>query len=62
MIVATSFYYEKFSVENFFSKCDQILSFLWIGLHLLNTPLMEKVICCAVLEHPDFILFQLDYK
>ena len=37
----------KFSVEDFFSKCDQI-SFLRIWSHLLKKSLMENFIFCAV--------------
>ena len=32
----------KFSIKDFFSKCDQIRSFLWIWSHLLKKSLMEK--------------------
>ena len=39
----------KISIEDFFSKCDQIRSFLWIRLHLLKKSLMENFIFCAVL-------------
>ena len=39
----------KFSIMNFFSKCDQILSFLRIWSHLLEKSLMENFIFCAVL-------------
>ena len=38
----------KFSVKDFFSKCDQIRSFLRIWLHLLKKSLMEKLIFCTV--------------
>ena len=38
----------KFSIMNFFSKCDQILSFLRIWSHLLKKFLMENFIFCAV--------------
>ena len=38
----------KFSIKDFFSKCDQILSFLRIWSHLLNKFLMENFILCAV--------------
>ena len=38
----------KFSIKDFFSKCDQIRSFLWIWLHLLKKSLMENFIFCAV--------------
>ena len=38
----------KFSMNNFFSKCDQIHSFLRIWSHLPKNCLMEKLIFCAV--------------
>ena len=38
----------KFSIKDFFSKCDQIRSFLQIWSHLLKKSLMEIVIFCAV--------------
>ena len=38
----------KFSIEDFFSKCDQISSFLWIWTHLLKKPSMESFNFCAV--------------
>ena len=34
----------KFSINNFYSKCDQIRSSLRIGPHLLNKFLMENFI------------------
>ena len=34
----------KFSIKDFFSKCDQIHSFLRIWSHLLKRSLMENVI------------------
>ena len=34
----------KFSIKDFFSKCDQILSFLRIWSHLLKKSLMENLI------------------
>ena len=34
----------KFSIKDFFSKCDQIHSFLWIWSHLLKKSLMENFI------------------
>ena len=40
----------KFSIDDFFSKCDQIRSFLRIGSHLLKKSLMENFIFCAVLS------------
>ena len=38
----------KFSIKDFFSKCDQICSFLRIWSHLLKKSLMEDFIFCAV--------------
>ena len=35
----------NFSIKNFFSKCDQIRSFLWIWSHLLKKFLMENFNC-----------------
>ena len=38
----------KFSIKDFFSKCDEIHSFLRIGSRLLRKSLRENVIFCAV--------------
>ena len=38
----------KFSIKDFFSKCDQIRSFLRIWSNLLKKSLMENLIFCAV--------------
>ena len=38
----------KFSIKNFFSKCDQIHRKLRIWSHLLEKSLMENFIFCAV--------------
>ena len=38
----------KFSINNFFSKCDQIHSFQQFWSHLLKKYLMENFIFCAV--------------
>ena len=38
----------KFSIKDFFSKCDQIRSFLRIWSRLLEKSLMESFIFCAV--------------
>ena len=38
----------KFSIKDFFTKCGQTRSFLWIWSHLLNTSLMENFIFFAV--------------
>ena len=39
----------KFFIKDFFSKCDQIRSFLRIWSHLLKKSLMDKFIFCAVI-------------
>ena len=38
----------KLSIKDFFSKCDQIRSFLQIWSHLLKKSLMENFIFCVV--------------
>ena len=38
----------KFSLRDFFSRCDQIRNFLRIWSHLLMKPLMENFIFCIV--------------
>ena len=38
----------KFSIKDFFSKCDQIRSFLRIWSHLLKKSSIENFIFCAV--------------
>ena len=38
----------KFSIKDFFRKCDQIRMKLWIWSHLLNKSFMENFIFCAV--------------
>ena len=43
----------KFSVKDFFSKCDQMRSFLRIWSLLLKKSLMENFIFCAVLAILD---------
>ena len=39
----------KFSIKDFFSKCDQIRSFLRIWSHLQKKSLMKNFIFCAVM-------------
>ena len=39
----------KFSMKNFFSKCDQIRRKLRIWSHLLKNVLMESFIICAII-------------
>ena len=43
----------KFSIKDFFSKCDQIRRELQIWSHLLKKSLMENFISCAVLVTGD---------
>ena len=38
----------KFFIKDFFSKCDQIRSFLWIWSHLLKKSLMKSFMFCAL--------------
>ena len=38
----------KFSIKDFFSKCDQIHRKRWIWSDLLKKSLMENLIFCAV--------------
>ena len=40
----------KFFIKDFFSKCDQIRSFLRIWSHLLKKSLAENFIFCAVIH------------
>ena len=40
----------KYSIKDFFSKCDQTRSFLRIWSHLLEKSLMENFIFCAVVK------------
>ena len=37
----------KFSIKDFFDKCDQVCSFMWIWSHLLKKSLMENFFFCA---------------
>ena len=38
----------KFSIKDFFSKCEQIRRKLWVWSHLLKKSLLENLIFCAV--------------
>ena len=40
----------RFSMKDFFSKCDQIRRKLWIWSHLMKKSLMKNFIFCAVLK------------
>ena len=46
----------KFSIKDFFSKCDQIRRKLRILSHLLKKSLMENFIFCAVFMSQDELL------
>ena len=50
-------YCKKFSTNDFFSKCDQICSFLRIWSYLLKKSLIANVIFCAVLIENTFIQY-----
>ena len=51
----------KFSIKDFFSKCDQIRSFLRIWSHLLKKSLMENFIFRAVRPPlPHFLIQNYD--
>ena len=47
----------KFSIKDFFSKCDQIHSFLRIWSHLLKKSLMENFIFCVVVSTSNEKIF-----
>ena len=47
----------KFSIKYFFSKCDQIHSFLWIWSHLLKKPLIENFLCSVMKAYVMKVLF-----
>ena len=46
----------KFFIEDFFSNCEQICSFLRIWAHLLKKSSMENFIFCAVIFAKLFII------
>ena len=48
----------KFSITDFFSKCDQIRSLLRIWSHLPKKYLMENFILCAVFLNNQSFIFQ----
>ena len=48
----------KFSFKDFFSKRDQIRSFLRIWSHLLKKSLIENFILCAVILSESWQLVQ----
>ena len=53
----------KFSIKDFFSKCDQIRWKLWIWSHLLKKFLIENFVFCAVnVTHSDFARERRNYS
>ena len=46
----------QFSIKDFFSKCDQICSFLRIWSHLLKKSLMENFNDGYIIKHPFIFL------
>ena len=51
----------KFSIKDFFSKCDQIRSFLHIWSYLLKN-LMENFTFCAVRDFDLFLFSEFFWK
>ena len=49
----------KFSIKDFFSKSDQIRSFLWVWSHLLKKSLMENARCRIILFLSVFCFCQI---
>ena len=54
IIITTLHKKSSFPLRIFFSKCNQIRSFLRIWLHLLKKSLIENFIFCAVGDFPYF--------
>ena len=51
----------KFSIKDFFRKCDQICRTLGIWSHLLDKSLMEKFIfLCSDFLQPDFLIHKIN--
>ena len=49
-------------MKDFFSKCDQVRSFLWIWSHLLRKSLMKNFIFCTVKQlHVAFFFIKFQY-
>ena len=48
----------KFSIKDFFCKCDQIRRKLWIVSQLLKKSLLENFIFCAVQQEMIIIILQ----
>ena len=52
----------KFSIKNFFSKCDQIRKKLRVWSYLLKKSLMKNFIFCAVFKKIDFHEFAKEHQ
>ena len=52
----------KFSINDFFSICDQIQRKLWICSHLLKKSLMENLIFCAALINIFWFIVEIAAK
>ena len=46
----------KCSIKDFFSKCDQIRSFLWIWPHLLKKFSVENFVFCALFIYDQSVV------
>ena len=49
--------HKKWSINDFFSKCDQIRSFLRIWWHLLKKSLMENFVFCSLWIDSDLLIY-----
>ena len=47
----------KFSIKDFFSKCDQIRRKLWIWSHLLKKFLMENIFCLVLVHEGTYTAY-----
>ena len=52
----------KFSIKDFFSKCDQILRKLRIWTHLLKKFLMEKFVFCAMIFVQSVLINKMSFR
>ena len=51
----------KFSITDFFSKCDEVRTFLRIWSHLLKKSVVENFIFCAGEASTIYPMFQLHF-
>ena len=49
----------KFSIKDFFSKCDQVRSFLRIWSHLLEKSLTENFVFCKVIVRDNMKMIRI---